>query len=300
MNTVFNLLPSVLMISAPIIIAAAGGMICERSGIVNIALEGLMGIGAFSAAALHFILESTAVHNASIPLALAAASISGLVLSVIHAYSSITLGAEQTISGTGINLLVSGLTMFASQILFSSDRTPPFKMGMLPVFSGVYPTAFIALAVVLICAFIMNFLPAGLRLRACGEHPQAAAAAGVNVKKIRYIAVLASGFLSGLSGACMVLTETIQYTPTTINGTGYIALAAVSFGRWRSSGVTASSLLFGAAAAFAIISQNINILRQNLPAEVFSALPYLITLLALVAFSGKNYAPRALGQTEQG
>ena len=172
---------------------------------------------------------------------------------------------------------------------------------MLPGWSGIYPTALIALAVILIVWFVMYKLPFGLHLRACGEHPHAAASVGINVRRIRYIAVLASGFLAGLAGGCLVLTQTIQYTSSTINGAGFIALAAVSFGRWRPAGITGSSLLFGSAVAFAIYVVNIPALRNLFPSEFFSLLPYVITLLALVVFSGKNYAPAADGKPyEQG
>ena len=245
MSSLIGMLPSVLMIVSPILITACGGMICERSGVVNIALEGLMGIGAFAAAAFH-VLNEVALGGASVWIALLVGAFCGMIMSLIHAFASISLNADQTISGTGINLIVNGITIFMAQILFNADRTQPYQMGMKPIMSigGIYPTAFIALAVVLIVWFVMYKLPFGLRLRACGEHPQAAASVGIKVKKIRYIAVLTSGFLGGLAGGCLVLTQTIQFTSTTINGTGFIALAAVSFGRWRPAGISLSSLLF--------------------------------------------------------
>lgn len=289
-----HMIPSMLMIVSPILITAAGGMICERSGVVNIALEGLMQIGAFSAAAAHVLMESSV--PASPWLALLIAACFGLLFSAIHAYAAISLGADQTVSGTGINLLANGVTIFFSQILFAADRTRPYRVGMLPGAGGIYPTVYVAIAVVLLAWFVLYKLPFGLRLRACGEHPGAAASVGINVIKIRYIAVLASGFLAGLAGGCLVLTETIQYTSTTINGAGFIALAAVSFGRWRPAGITLSSLLFGAAVAFAIYVVNIPFLHNLLPSEFFSLLPYVITLAALVVFSGKNYAPAAAGK----
>lgn len=295
MNNWLGMIPSILMIVSPILITACGGMICERSGIVNIALEGLMSIGAFMAAAFHYLMEDS-LGAGSVWMALAIAGISGMVISIIHAYASISLNADQTVSGTGINLLANGLTLFMSQILFSADRTPPYKLGMLPNKLGIYPTAFIALIVVFLAWFILYRTPFGLRLRSCGEHPQAAASVGIPVRKIRYLAVLTSGFLAGLAGGCIVLTETIQFTNNTINGAGFIALAAVSFGRWRPSGITGSSLLFGSAVAFSIYVVNIPVLRNLLPSEFFSMLPYIITLAALVVFSGKNYAPRASGK----
>jgi len=297
MSSLIGMLPSVLMIVSPILITACGGMICERSGVVNIALEGLMGIGAFAAAAFH-VLNEVALGGASVWIALLVGAFCGMIMSLIHAFASISLNADQTISGTGINLIVNGITIFMAQILFNADRTQPYQMGMKPMMSigGIYPTAFIALAVVLIVWFVMYKLPFGLRLRACGEHPQAAASVGIKVKKIRYIAVLTSGFLGGLAGGCLVLTQTIQFTSTTINGTGFIALAAVSFGRWRPAGISLSSLLFGAAVAFSIYVVNIPSLKNLLPSEFFSLLPYVITIVALVVFSGKNYAPLAAGK----
>ncbi len=288
-----GMIPSILMIVAPILIAAAGGLICERSGIVNIALEGLMGIGAFAAATTHVLLETRIAF--SVPLALLAAAAAGTVFAAIHAFASVSLRADQVVSGTGINLLSIGITAFLCQIIFKQERTEPYRLGMMPGPFGVYPTAWIALAVLIVVWYLLYRRPVGLRLRACGEHPQAASASGVNVKRIRYIAVLASGLLAGLAGACMVLTQTIQYTIYTINGAGFIALAAVSFGRWKPLGILGSSLLFGTSVGFAIYMVNIAALRF-LPSEFFSVLPYVITLLTLVLFSGKNYAPKAAGQ----
>jgi simple sugar transport system permease protein len=168
-------------------------------------------------------------------------------------------------------------------------------MGMRSGFFGIYPTVWIALIILVIAWFIMYKRPTGLRLRAAGEHPQALASAGVDVIKIRYIAVLVSGALAGLAGGCIVLTQDIQFTVNTINGKGFIALAAVSFGRWLPLGILGSSLLFGLSMTLAINAVNIHSL-QALPSEFFNILPYLITLITLVLFSGKDYAPRASGQ----
>jgi simple sugar transport system permease protein len=286
------MLPSTLMMAAPILIAATGGMICERAGVVNIALEGLMGIGAMAAATTHVLLENSV--SFSIPLAFFFAAGLGCLFSLVHAFASITLRADQVISGTGINLLSNGMTLFFCQLLFRADRTQNYRIGMTAA-GGIYPTAWIALAILGATAFVLYKRPSGLRLRAAGEHPQALASAGVNVLKIRYIAVLVSGALAGIAGACIVLTQDIQYTVTTINGKGFIALAAVSFGRWLPLGVLGSSFLFGFSSALAVNIINIERLRA-LPSEFFSLLPYLITLLTLVAFSGKDYAPRAAGQ----
>ncbi|HKL59011.1 MAG TPA: ABC transporter permease, partial [Sphaerochaeta sp.] len=262
MSMILGMFPSILMIVAPILITAIGGMICEKSGVVNIALEGLMAIGACTAASAHVLMESAGVpHHISIILALISGAFAGGAFSLIHAVAAINLNADQTISGTGINLLSSGVTIFASQILFSADRTREFRMGMQTDFLGIYPTAYIAIAVVVLSWFMLYKLPFGMHLRSCGEHPSAAESVGINVKRMRYFAVLSSGLLAGLAGGCVVLTQTIQYTSNTINGRGFIALAAVSFGRWRPLGVLGAAFLFGAAQAFAIIANNIPALR---------------------------------------
>jgi simple sugar transport system permease protein len=252
-----------------------------------------MGIGAFAAAASHVLLESKT--GLSIPIALLIASVAGMAFALIHAFASVTLRADQVVSGTVINLLSLGITVFLCQIIFHQERTEPFRLGMLPGWGGIYPTAWIALGVLILAWYFLYKRPVGLRLRACGEHPQAAASAGINVVKIRYMAVLISGALAGLAGASLVLTQTIQYTVYTINGAGFIALAAVSFGRWLPKGILGSSMLFGTSVALAIYMVNIPSLRV-LPSEFFSVMPYIITLVTLVLFSGKDYAPRAAGQ----
>jgi simple sugar transport system permease protein len=187
------------------------------------------------------------------------------------------------------------VTIFLAQILFRQDRTKQFMLGMMPGPGGIYPTAYIALAVILIAWFILYRRPFGLRLRSCGENPQAAASVGISVHGIRYTAVLASGFLAGLAGSCLVLTTNTQFNSTTVNGHGFIALAVVSFGRWKPLGIVGASLLFGTALAFSIIASDVSLLRQ-FPTEIFNIMPYAITLLTLVIFSGKNYAPLAAGK----
>jgi simple sugar transport system permease protein len=287
------MIPSTLMITAPILIAAAGGMICERSGVVNIALEGLMSVGAMTAAITHVFLETKT--GFSLPMALVFSALAGGLFSIIHAFASITMRADQVISGTGINLLSNGLTIFVCQLLFRMDRTMNYKMGMSSGPFGIYPTIWIALAILAAAWFMLYKRPWGLRLRSAGEHPQASDSAGVNVIGIRYAAVFISGILAGLAGGCIILTQDIQFTVTSINGKGFIALAAVSFGRWLPLGILGSSFLFGVSSSLAVYFINFKSL-ESLPSEVFSLFPFLITLLTLVIFSGKEYAPKAVGQ----
>ena len=285
---------TIMMLAAPILIIATGGMICERSGVTNVGLDGLMSIGACTAAIVHQLLEAAGVGRISLTVALLAAALVSMLISVLHAIASVDLKSDQTISGTGINLLATGITVFVCQRIYGTDRSTEFKMGMVKDGIGFYPTLYIAIVVVVLAWFILYKTPFGMHLRACGEHPAAADSVGINVRRIRYIGVLSSGFLGGLAGGCAVLTQTIQYTNTFVNGRGFIALAAVAFGRWAPLGVTGASVLFGASLALSTISSMTPALKV-IPSQVFNIVPYLVTLIALIAFSGRDYAPKAVG-----
>ena len=285
---------TIMMLAAPILIIATGGMICERSGVTNVGLDGLMSIGACTAAIIHQLLEAAGVGRISLTVALLAAALVSMLISVLHAIASVDLKSDQTISGTGINLLATGITVFVCQRIYGTDRSTEFKMGMVKDGIGFYPTLYIAIVVVVLAWFILYKTPFGMHLRACGEHPAAADSVGINVRRIRYIGVLSSGFLGGLAGGCAVLTQTIQYTNTFVNGRGFIALAAVAFGRWTPLGETGASVLFGASLALSTISSMTPALKV-IPSQVFNIVPYLVTLIALIAFSGRDYAPKAVG-----
>ena len=285
---------TIMMLAAPILIIATGGMICERSGVTNVGLDGLMSIGACTAAIVHQLMEAAGVGRISLTVALLVAALVSMLISVLHAIASVDLKADQTISGTGINLLAAGITVFACQRIYGTDRSTEFKMGMVKDGLGFYPTLYIAIVVVVLAWFLLYKTPFGMHLRACGEHPAAADSVGINVRRIRYIGVLSSGFLGGLAGGCAVLTQTIQYTNTFVNGRGFIALAAVAFGRWTPLGVTGASLLFGTSLALSTISAMTPALKA-IPSQVFNIIPYLVTLIALVIFSGRDYAPKAVG-----
>ncbi|MDD7162099.1 MAG: ABC transporter permease [Candidatus Ornithospirochaeta sp.] len=285
---------TIMMLAAPILIIATGGMICERSGVTNVGLDGLMSIGACTAAIVHQLMEAAGVGRISLTVALLVAALVSMLISVLHAIASVDLKADQTISGTGINLLAAGITVFACQRIYGTDRSTEFKMGMVKDGLGFYPTLYIAIVVVVLAWFLLYKTPFGMHLRACGEHPAAADSVGINVRRIRYIGVLSSGFLGGLAGGCAVLTQTIQYTNTFVNGRGFIALAAVAFGRWTPLGVTGASLLFGTSLALSTISAMTPALKV-IPTQVFNIIPYLVTLIALVIFSGRDYAPKAVG-----
>lgn len=307
MSLLATMIPIALVYATPIVIAALGGLFSERSGIVNIALEGIMMVGAFTAASVTVALEpSPAAGYLGVAVAIGA----GVVFSAIHAFASIHLRADQVVSGTALNILAGGLTVYLCQIFFHQQRTDAFATGLtkvsvpglagLPVvgallFRHVYPTTFLALLLVVVTWFVVYLMPFGLRLRACGEHPQAAASVGIDVLRLRYAGVLISGGLAGLAGAAMVLTQDIQYTVGSVHGTGFIALACLIFGKWNPFGTLGAGLFFGLSQATSIYAKDITFL-QAVPQEFFHLLPYALTVIALVVFSGKSVGPRAAGE----
>lgn len=308
MTLFYSIVALTLIYSTPIIVAALGGLISERSGVVNIALEGLMMIGAFAGATATVFLEPL---TPTAPwVGVLAGVFFGALIAVIHAYVSINLKADQVISGTAINLLATGLTIYFAQVFFNQQRTEAFSRGFIkttipvlsdiPVigpmfFTSMYTTVYVGLLMVVLVWFVIYKTAFGLRLRGTGEHPQAVESMGISVKKMRYIGVITSGALAGMAGAIMVLTQDVQYTMATVHGTGFIALASLIFGKWNPWGVLAAGTFFGFSQVFAIYSKDFQIL-QGFPSEFFFALPYVMTIIALVVFSGKAVGPKAAGE----
>lgn len=303
------------MFATPIIIAAIGGLFSERSGVTNIALEGIMLVGAFVAAVANYYLGlnagTTSFYATSIIpwICIVLAAVAGMVFSVVHAIASIKYKADQIISGTALNMLATGLTVFLAQVLFSQQNTPIFKnpftkmdlgfINKIPfigeILSETYITFILALIIVGLTAFIIKKTRFGLRLRSCGEFPQAAASMGINVYKTRYIGVIISGFLGGLAGGIMMLTADQQFSASSIHGFGFIAIATLIFGKWNSWGVLFAGLFFGFSNVLALSSNSFEIFK-NIPKEVFYMLPYILTIIALVITSGKSSGPKAVGE----
>ncbi len=307
---IFSMLTLTLIYATPIVIAALGGLMSERSGIVNIALEGIMMIGGFTAGTFVVLLAPNMNDSLTPIVSVLLASLFGAIFSLIHAFVSIDLKSDQVISGTALNLLAGGITLFLAQIIFNDQRTPNFVEGFtkttyepfnkIPVigdifFTNIYYTVFIALILVFLIRFLVYKTNFGLRLRASGENPHALASMGVSVRKIRYIGVISSGAFAGLAGGIMVLTQSTQYMITSINGTGFIALASLIFGKWKPFGVLGASLFFAFSQVLAIYSKDIAFLSV-FPDEAFKIFPYVLTVIALIIFSGKASNPKAIGE----
>ncbi|MFQ3620816.1 MAG: ABC transporter permease [Spirochaetales bacterium] len=306
---ILEMFPIALMFAVPIIMAALGGLFSERAGIVNIALEGIMMVGAFASATVTVFLEPL-IPGWAPWIGLLTGLFAGMIFSLLHAFASINLKADQVISGTALNILAGGLTIYLCQIIFRQQRTRAFSSGLrkitVPIleripllgemlFQEIYPTFYIAFSLVVLTWFVVFKTPFGLRLRSCGEHPQTAASMGINVYLIRYFAVLISGALAGLGGGTMVLTQDIQYTLMTVHGTGFIALASLIFGKWNPWGVLGAGFFFGFAQILSYYTKDIRLLSA-FPQELFYILPYILTIIALVMFAGKTIGPKAVGE----
>jgi simple sugar transport system permease protein len=284
-----GLFVATLGFATPLILAALGGLFSERSGIVNIALEGMMTAGAF------FAIWGS-VQGGSWVVGLLLAILAGMALAFVHAVATVTFHADQVVSGTAIILIAAGLINFLNLTLFGPTGSPadisvPPKIGS---FSLLIPLAFLA---VIGTSYVVFRTPFGLRLRSVGEHPRAADTVGINVVKMRYTGVLISGALAGIAGA-FISFNVSSYTENMVAGNGFIALAALIFGKWRPVGVMLACLLFGFSQALSSRLSGVGWLPDFLQSpELLSALPYVITLVALAGFVGKSIGPAAAGKS---
>jgi simple sugar transport system permease protein len=287
MSEIFNvtLVFSSIRLATPLILAALGGLFSERSGVINIALEGIMLAGAFTAAAITYYAGSPFVG-------LAAGILAGMAVAGIHAVACIRFRADQVVTGTAIIILMTGIPALLSGAFFlSSGSTPQIpKENLIPVTPVV-----IAFALVPLTWYVLYRTPFGLRLRAVGENPEAADAAGVSVNKMRYTAVLISGALAGIGGAYLSIGQSSLFTRNMTSGRGFIALAALIFGKWRPVQTMLACLLFGFTEAVAIQLQGVRFGGEEIPNQFIQIIPYVLTIVVLAGFIGQSRAPRALG-----
>ncbi len=274
---------STVRLATPLLLAAIGGLFSERSGVINIALEGLMLAGAFTSASV--------THYAGSPwLGLLAGVAAGVFIAFIHALACIHFEADQVVTGTAINILMLGVPTLLSGALFQTTGSTP----QIPQ-SNLIPNAPIVIAFVLVpCVWYLLYrTPFGLRLRAVGENPEAADTAGVSVSRVRYVAVLISGGLAAIGGAYLSIGQSSLFTRNMTAGRGYIALAALIFGKWRPVQTMLACLLFGFAEAASIQMQGVT---PYIRVEYIQIIPYVLTMVVLAGFIGASRAPKALGQ----
>lgn len=304
-----QIFPYAIVYTVPLLITALGALYCERSGIVNIGLDGLMIVGSFTSA-LTIIKLQESYPGSTFPLwmGLLAAIVVGIMFSLLHAFASINLKANQVISGTAINMIAGALTVFLARNITGSGNiriTQGFLPHDIPVLSSIpvigplfftktYITTWLVIAILLISIFIIYKTSFGLRLRSCGEHPEAAAVAGINVFFMRYLGVIISGAFASLGGAIILVTYSGEFNGN-VAGLGFLALAALIFGQWKPLGILGATFFFGFAATMANVSQVIPEL-QAIPTVILKVFPYIVTLIALVLFSKSTQAPKAAGE----
>ena len=283
-----SLIWSTIRLSTPLILAALGGLFSERSGVINIALEGMMLAGAFTAAAVTYATGSPWVG-------LLGAIAAGVAIAVIHAVACIRYRADQVVVGTAINILMIGLPGFLSGAFFLSSGSTP----QLPI-EQLIPRAPIVMAFALVPLtwYVLYRTPFGLRLRAVGENPEAADAAGIDVAKIRYSGVLLSGALAAVGGAYLSIGQSSLFTRNMTSGRGFIALAALIFGKWRPAQTLFACLFFGFTEAMTIQMQGVVKLPSgdDIPVQFIQMVPYVLTIIVLAGFIGHSRPPSALGR----
>ena len=311
MDTLYFLVQQTMFFSIPLLVVALGGMFSERSGIVNIALEGMMIMGAFVSMIVISTLQNTMQGQGLLLIALTVAALAGAVFSLLHAYASINMKADQVISGTALNMFAPAFAIFIARTIQESHTkdinfTNTFRIESVPVlgkipvigplfFQNAYITTYLGIAILIVSSIVLYKTKFGLRLRACGEHPQAADSVGVNVYKMRYAGVLISGALAGLGGLIFVIPVSTNFSAD-VYGYGFLALAVLIFGQWKPKRILVAAFFFGFMKTISAAYSGIPILKDlDIPNGIYKMIPYIITLFVL-AFSSKNsQAPRAEG-----
>ncbi len=298
------ILYATLVYTPPLLYAALGSCFSEVSGVVNIGIEGMMTAGAFTGTVV-------AYYTSNPYLGFLCGGMAGMLFGAIHAFATVNLGADQTIAGTAINMLGPGIVIMIARVLYNSTDTIPLSAAQkIPtLFKGMFDTStvfgrfmdnvfatyastYLVFFLVILVWFIFYKTRFGLRLRACGEHPQACETLGINVIAMRFWCVCISGFLSGLGGACVTMATSNQFRPISIVGQGFIAIAAVLFGKFRPQGALLGCLLFGFCSGLKVVlggSSGVNM-------HLISMIPYVVTVIVLVLFVGKSRVPAASGK----
>lgn len=292
--TLMILIFSAIRLATPMIFAALGGMFSERSGVINIALEGLMLGGAFTAAVVTYELSNPYVGFLT-------ALVAGAALAAIFAVAVIRFEADQVVAGFGINILMLGVPALLSGALYDAAGSTEqiAKEYLLPEFFRLNVASILAFALVPVAWYVLYKTPFGLRLRAVGENPEAADAAGVAVLKMRYAGVILSGVLAAAGGAYLAIGQSSFFTKGMSAGKGFIALAALILAKWRPFHVLVACLFFGFTEAVAIQLQGASWAKlpsgEAIPVQFIEIIPYVLTIIVLAGFIGLSRAPKALG-----
>lgn len=312
MEVIYFLFQQTMFFSIPLLVVALGGMFSERSGVVNVALEGIMIMGAFSSIYFINVMQGKGIMDGQLLLvcAILVAAVTGMVFALFHAYAAINMKSDQVISGTALNMFAPAFAIFVARMLQGVQQIPfknSFRIAKVPVlgdipvlgpllFQNTYITTYVGFAILAVSALVLYRTKFGLRMRACGEHPQAADSVGVNVYVMRYAGVLISGALGGIGGLVFVVPTSTNFNAS-VAGYGFLALAVLIFGQWRPAKILMAALFFGFMKTIAAAHSGVPFLSGlSIPGEVYKMIPYIATLVVLAFTSKNSQAPRASGQ----
>jgi simple sugar transport system permease protein len=309
MNVIYFLVQQTMFFSIPLLIVALGGMFSERSGVINIALEGIMILGAFAGILFIHFFQSALPGQPVLLLSIIVSAVAGVLVSLLHAYASVNMKADQVISGTAINMLASALVIYVARMIRGVQQIPfinQFRIEKVPVlgsipvigplfFQNTYLTTYLGFIILALSALTLYKTRFGLRLRSCGEHPQAADSAGINVYHIRYAGVMISGALAGIGGLVLIVPTSTEFNAE-VAGYGFLALAVLIFGQWKPLPILLAAFFFGLMKALASAYSGISFMRNlPVPSYVYKMIPYIATLIVLAFSSKKSMAPKAEG-----
>ena len=309
MDILYFLIQQSLLFMIPLLIVALGSMFCERGGIINIALEGIMVMGGFTSILFLNKTASFLSGNLQLIIAIVIAGVTGILFSIFHAIASVNLKADQTISGTALNMFAPAFAIFVARMIQGVqqiDFKNTYRIAEVPIlskipiigsmfFKNTYITTYLGFLVLIISIIVLYKTKFGLRLRACGENPQAADAAGINVAKMQYLGVMISGALAGIGGLVFVVPTSTNFNAD-VSGYGFLAVAVLIFGQWKPKNILFASFFFGFMKALSNSSASIPFLATlRIQSNIYKMVPYIATIIALMFTSKNSAAPRASG-----
>ena len=309
MSLLYFLVQQMMLFSIPLLIVALGGMFCERSGVINIALEGIMVLGGFAGILFINLFQGVLPGQPILLIALLISMVTGMVVSLVHAYASVNMKANQSISGTAINMFAPAFAIFVARVIRNVQQIPfenQFRIEKVPVlgdipviggmfFQNAYITTYLGILILVVSCVVLYKTRFGLRLRSCGEHPQAAASVGISVYKMRYMGVLISGALAGIGGLVYIIPTSTSFNAS-VSGYGFLALAVLIFGQWKPGKILLAALFFGIMKTISSAYSGIPILADlGIPSSIYKMIPYLATLIVLALNTKGSQAPKASG-----
>lgn len=309
MDLLYFLIQQTLLFMIPLLIVALGGMFSERSGVVNIALEGIMVMGAFTSIFFINLTQTYMSGNTQLLIAILIAAVTGMAFSLFHAIAAVNLKADQTISGTALNMFAPAFAIFIARIVQTVQQIEfknTFRIVEVPILSKIpilgemlfknsYITTYLGILILILSSVVLYKTKFGLRLRACGENPHAANTAGIKVELIQYAGVLISGALAGIGGLVFVVPTSTNFNAT-VSGYGFLAVAVLIFGQWKPKYILFASFFFGFMKALSNSYTSIPFLfALNIQSNIYKMIPYIATVLVLIFTSKKSAAPRASG-----